>query len=168
MKRWLLLVLALLAALVLVVLAVGWSLPERHTAVRSITVPAPPAAVFALVSSVGEYPQWRAGVTAVDIVAADDAGRPLRFREHGPDGEILFEIVERVPDARLVIRIADPSLPFGGRWTYVITPAGDGATLQITEDGEVYSPIFRFVSRFILGHTRTIDNYLRDVEAKLG
>jgi hypothetical protein len=35
------------------------------------------------------------------------------------------------------------------------------AIVQITEDGEVYNPVFRFVSRFILGHTRTMDFYLR-------
>ena len=33
--------------------------------------------------------------------------------------------------------------------------------VRITEDGEVYNPIFRFVSRFVFGQTRMLDAYLR-------
>ena len=39
----------------------------------------------------------------------------------------------------------------------------DGLRERITENGEVYNPLFRFVSRFVMGHTRTIDTYLGDV-----
>ncbi len=38
--------------------------------------------------------------------------------------------------------------------------------VQRTEQGEIYNPVFRFVSRFILGYTRTIDTYLRNVSRK--
>jgi hypothetical protein len=37
----------------------------------------------------------------------------------------------------------------------------NGTSVRITEDGEVYNPVFRFVTRFILGETATIDAYLR-------
>jgi hypothetical protein len=59
--------------------------------------------------------------------------------------------------------IADSTLPFGGKWTYELTPSGTGTMLRITEDGEVYNPVFRFVSRFVMGHTATMDKYLADV-----
>jgi len=39
----------------------------------------------------------------------------------------------------------------------------EGTLLTITEDDEVYNPIYRFVSRFIIGHTQTIDSYLNDL-----
>ena len=167
MMRWLLLGLAILGGIVAIVVIVGWSLPVRHTATRSITVPAPPSAVFALVSNPSEYPSWRRGVTRVEVLQADDAGQPLRFREHGSDGIILYEVVEREPDRRIVVGIADTTLPFGGRWTHEIAPAPPGATLRITEDGEVYNPVFRFMSRFVFGHTSTIDRFLSDVSARL-
>ena len=167
MKRWLLTGLGLVAAAVVIVLVVGWSLPVEHTASRSEMTGATPAEVFALVSQVEEYPRWRSGVTRVEVLASDDAGRPVRFREHGADGAILYEVMEREPDRRMVVRIADTNLPFGGRWTHEITPAADGTTLRITEEGEVYNPVFRFMSRFVFGHTSTIDRYLRDVSARL-
>lgn len=90
------------------------------------------------------------------------------FRETGADGTILYEVESVVPNKRLVTRIADPSLPFGGRWTYEVLPGGDSTTLRITEDGEVYNPLFRFVSRFIFGHSATIEQYLRDVAKRFG
>jgi hypothetical protein len=90
-----------------------------------------------------------------------------RFREEGKDGSILFEIVEKVPPRRFVTRIADKSLPFGGRWIYEITPMAMGSELRITEEGEVYNPLFRFVSRFVMGHTATIDAYLLAVQKRL-
>ena len=34
---------------------------------------------------------------------------------------------------------------------------------MITENGEVYNPLFRFMSRFVFGHTATIDKYLEDL-----
>jgi len=52
------------------------------------------------------------------------------------------------------------------RWE--LEPQGNGTRLTITEEGEVYNPIFRFVSRFIMGHTRTIDRYLGDLKNRLG
>jgi hypothetical protein len=41
-------------------------------------------------------------------------------------------------------------------------------TLTITENGEVYNPLFRFVSRFIIGQTATMDGYIKALNAKLG
>lgn len=36
-----------------------------------------------------------------------------------------------------------------------------------TEDGEVYSPVFRFVSRFVMGHDATMNAYLDGLEARM-
>ena len=44
-----------------------------------------------------------------------------------------------------------------------LIPRGDSTTLRITENGEVYNPVFRFVSRFVFGHSATIEKYLADV-----
>jgi len=67
-----------------------------------------------------------------------------------------------------VTRIADPKLPFGGTWTYELSPAPERTSLRITEDGEVRNPVLRFVSRFVLGHTATIDRYLADLGRHVG
>jgi hypothetical protein len=76
-------------------------------------------------------------------------------------------VLEADPPHKLVTRIADPHLPFGGSWTYEITPTATGCSLTITEHGEIYNPVFRFVARYVQGYTATIDNYLKALHAKL-
>jgi len=85
-----------------------------------------------------------------------------------PKDGVHYEQVEAVKPTKLVTRIADTNLPYGGTWTYQIVPEDDGCSLIITENGEVYNPFFRFVSRFIMGHTATLDSYLKNVRTKLG
>jgi uncharacterized protein YndB with AHSA1/START domain len=161
--RNLLVVLGVLVVAALAIAVIGWQLPVAHVATRSVSLPASADSVFALISNVEKYPEWRTGVKKVDVTTEQGV---TRFREDGSDGAILFEVVERVPPRRFVTRIADKSLPFGGRWIYEVAPNGAGSELRITEEGEVYNPIFRFVSRFIMGHTATMDRYLADVRRK--
>jgi uncharacterized protein YndB with AHSA1/START domain len=163
--KWILIVLGALVALVVVIVAIGYALPVKHVASRQARLRQPPDKVFAVITNVEEFPAWRPSVKRVELLPAHD-GRP-RFREIGSDGSILFETDSVVAGKRLVNRIADPSLPFGGRWTYDLAPDGSGTLLTITENGEVYNPVFRFVSRFIMGHTRTIDQFLTDLSKRL-
>jgi hypothetical protein len=67
-----------------------------------------------------------------------------------------------------VTHITDKALPFGGSWDYRLEPAGNDTRVTITENGEVYNPVFRFVSRFLMGHTATIDKYLTALAGKTG
>lgn len=55
---------------------------------------------------------------------------------------------------------------FGGSWTYELTPVADGTRLRITENGEVYNPLFRFLSRFVFGHYASIDKFMADLERR--
>jgi uncharacterized protein YndB with AHSA1/START domain len=159
--RYLLISVGALGAVVLIVLLVGWSLPVKHSATSEATFKASPQSLYQLITDVDRFPAWRSSVTRVERVP-DSVGKK-RFREVGGDGTILYEVESAVPNQRLVTTIADPSLPFGGSWTYELIPRGDSTTLRITEDGEVYNPVFRFVSRFVFGHTATIEKYLADV-----
>jgi uncharacterized protein YndB with AHSA1/START domain len=167
MTEVVLIAVGLLVAAVVAVVVIGALLPKGHTATRSARFNQPPEAVWAAITDIDGFPGWRPGVTRVEHLAGGD-GRQ-RWREHDRQGKITFEVVEAAPPARLVVRIADAGLPYGGSWTYVVAPAGDGAsTLTVTEDGEVYNPVFRFVSRFVLGHTAGLEKYLKALGAKFG
>jgi len=152
-----------IVALVVVVAVIGWMLPVKHRASVARVYQATPASLFSLITDVSAFPSWRTGVSRVDTLP-DENGH-LRWQEVTKNGPPITYVVERaVPDRVLVGRIADPNLPFGGSWTYELTPGAVGQTkLTITEDGEVYNPIFRFVSRFVMGHEATINRYLSDV-----
>jgi hypothetical protein len=140
-----------------IVVLIGALLPKKHVASRKILVHAPPSDVFALIAGPSD---WR-GFKYELLMEL-----PLKWRETDSSGDVIaYERVETIAPKRIVNRIADPKLPFGGSWTYEIAPSGTGSELTITENGEVYNPLFRFVSKFIMGHTATIEKYQRDLAA---
>jgi hypothetical protein len=166
MIRWALWILLALGGLVGIVALIGAALPKAHTVSRSARIQLPAEALYTLLTDVDKYPTWRGDVKKLERLPDRD-GKPA-WVETMSGGRIpmYFERMER--PSLLVGRIADPSLPFGGTWTYRIAPAAGGCDLTITEDGEVYNPIFRFMSTFVFGHTATMDTFLRNLQAKAG
>jgi len=164
--KWVLIVLAVLAALVAVVLVVGMRLPQNHTASRTMRLSVPPDSVWRLITDVERYPTWRSDVDSAQAVQSP-AGNLMWSEISGTD-KVTFEAVTVEPPSRFVARIADKGLPFGGHWDYRIEPDGSGSRLTITENGEVYNPVFRFASRYFMGHTATIDKYLKSLAAQTG
>jgi uncharacterized protein YndB with AHSA1/START domain len=165
--RWTLYILLALGGLVGLVAVIGLTLPKGHRASKTTTYQAPPDVVFAALSDVARYGDWRSDVKRIEMLP-DDNGRRM-FREHGSNGVITFRVEESTAPSRLLVRIADPSLPFGGTWTHELraTPSG-GTELTTTEDGEVYNPIFRFMSKFFFSPTATINAYQTALGKKLG
>ena len=163
--RRILMTLGVLAALVAVVTIVGLLLPAGHVASRSILLQKPRDSVWAVVTDYASQPSWRNDVTRVERVS-DGAGGEV-WREDGSE-PLLLQTTESVAPSRLVRTIADTTLPFGGRWVYELeaTPSG-GTRVTVTEEGEVYNPIFRVVSRF-MDPSATIRQYLTNLAARLG
>jgi uncharacterized protein YndB with AHSA1/START domain len=163
MIRIALLAVGILGAVLLALVAFGYALPVGHVAALDADLSAPPDRVFAALVDVEAFPKWRSDVKDVELV-----GRaPLRWREHGGNDTIAFEAQEVDAPRRLVTRITDKSLPFGGSWTFELRPSGGGTHVRIIENGEVYNPLFRVVSRYVFGHTATIDRYLTDLQKYL-
>src|SRR5688572_8866734 len=113
---------ALIGLLLVVAMAtaIGYMLPKGHRASRTVTYAAPPSEIFAIISDVARSPEWRTGITGVDVLPDD--GRGMRFREHGPQDVIAYRVERLEPPSKLVTRIDDPSLPFGGTWTLEVVP----------------------------------------------
>jgi uncharacterized protein YndB with AHSA1/START domain len=155
-----------LLGLALLVFLVGSFLPVRHSVTVAREVPAKPDEVWAVINAVEEFPEWRPGVTRVERL--EPIGGWPAWREEGPDGAITFAVAAVEPSRMLVTEIVDDGLPFGGRWTYTLEPTATGTRLTITEDGFVYNPIFRIVSRFFMGYETTANTYLDALAARTG
>jgi uncharacterized protein YndB with AHSA1/START domain len=167
MLRWAIYIVVGLVGLAGVVALIGWTLPVTHMASRTITLNAPPEQVFDLISDFARAAEWRGSITRVEMLPDDGKG-PL-FREHSSMGPMLMraEVIER--PGRLVTRIADPSLPFGGTWTHTLRALPSGGTEHtVTEDGEIYNVFFRAMARFIFGYTSTIEEYQTALATFLG
>jgi hypothetical protein len=155
---------AMVIGAALLVVIIGLLLPKSHVAARSIALHRPPEEVFRLISDVKAAPAWRSDVREVELL--EPVNGRVRFRENSKNGALTMEIVESNSPSRMVTRIADARLPFGGIWIFDIAPTTDGSHLNITERGEIYNPVFRFVARFILGYNRTLNTYLQNVSRK--
>jgi uncharacterized protein YndB with AHSA1/START domain len=161
--KWIGLIVLVTVGLVAGMAAVGATLPVKHTATRSATLKAPPQQVWDVVAG---PPNWQPEVTRYEELPS--VGGRRQWIEYGRGGsKSTYQVVEENPPQKLVTRIADSQLPFGGTWTYEIAPAAEGgSTLTITENGEVYNPILRFIVRYERGYTATIDRYLRALQNK--
>ena len=135
--RWIVLVVGGLVVLIAVVAIVGSMLPRNHVASRTLKVRRPP------------QDAWTAITQAMST------------------SDVPVDILESDPPRKLVSKVKDVEKMFGGTWTVAIAPVDGGSTLTITEDGWVGNPIFRFVSRFVMGHHASMDGILRQVAKSL-
>ena len=164
--RWFVWILSALALVIVMVALVGAMLPKKHVASRTVFIGLTPEALYAILADVDGYPAWRRDVTSLQR-QPDRDGRPVWIEQSGRT-KIPLHFERMQPPSLLVARIDGASLPFGGTWTYRINRARNGSDLTITEDGEVYNVIFRFVSRFVFGHHATIDRFIGQLQSKAG
>ena len=135
--KWIALIGGGLAVLVAGIAIIGSMLPRAHKASRTLRVTRSPAEVWPVL-----------------IQATQTSSTPV-------------DVLESSPPNRLVTRVTAAEKNFGGTWTIAIAPLPSGAEITIAEDGWVANPIFRFVSRLVIGHHATMDGMLRKVAASL-
>jgi uncharacterized protein YndB with AHSA1/START domain len=165
--KWLTIMVAAFAGIIVLVVVVGALLPRDHVASMRARIGATPEVVWRAITDVEQQPAWRPGVQRIELLPAIDG--KTAWREHSTNGPIAMVIDRAEAPTRVVTRIADDKLPFGGTWEYVIAADGDGTSMvTITERGSVHHPVFRFFSRFVFGHTATMDAYLRALSRKFG
>lgn len=164
--KWILIALAALLLLIAAVAIAGALLPKRHLASCTARFNQTPASIWRVVTDFAAASTWRADLKSVER-GTDLNGHPV-WVEIGRNGRLPLEIAELVPERRMVTRIADPGLPFGGSWTFEIAPVEGGSALTITEDGEIHNPVFRTMARFVFGYHATMEAYLKALGKKFG
>jgi hypothetical protein len=159
---WVLVAVGAIVALIALVVIIGLLLPKEHRASRSKSFACSPEQVWNTLTDFGNNSGWRKQLKHVE--ALPNRNGHAVWKETDKSGQaISYETLELVPQNRIVRKIADEKLPFGGTWTIEVKAGPSGTTVTIVEDGIVYNPVFRFVSKFIMGHTHSIDTYLGDL-----
>jgi uncharacterized protein YndB with AHSA1/START domain len=164
--KWPLRVVLALAGIVAIMATFGWLLPRDHVASRMGHYQVAPDKIWAVLTDVDAMPSWRAGLKSVTRLP-DVNGMPVHVEDTAA-GKLKIETQQMDPPRKLVNRIGGDNLPFGGTWTFDVMPTADGSTVRITENGYVTNPIFRFVSRFVMGYTSEMDKYLTGLAQHFG
>ncbi len=115
--KWALIIVGALIGLVVLVALIGAMLPRDHVATMTAVIPAPPDTVWSTLIDVGSYPTWRSDLKRVDVLSQPPA---LSWREHGSQGSMTFSAEAFEPPRRMIARITDQNLPFGGAWEYTL------------------------------------------------
>lgn len=157
---------AALVLAVLVILLIGLILPEKHVATKVYHFDADAEKIWNLITDFQGQTSWRPKLERVDRLPSQNGHEVWREVE-SRHRQLSFETVECSPPHILVRRIVDEGLPFGGSWTFEIVPEKGGSRLTITEHGEVRNAVFRFVSRFLIGHTAGIEAYASNLRQAL-
>lgn len=159
--KWFIRLLIVIAILILAMFIMGNALPEHHQATTTREFRAPRDSVWAVLTDFQQWPTWRSDLKAIQF-------KDNEFTEVSSNEDaVMYRIEEFSPPERLVTRIATPELPYGGSWTYELNPTATGCSLTITENGEVYNPMFRFIANYMIGHTTTMEKYLDDLGKRI-
>jgi uncharacterized protein YndB with AHSA1/START domain len=164
--RWILVILGVLVLILVAIALAGAMLPQEHTVTRSIVLKQSPETVWATVTDHPNEPKWRTDVASITRLA-DRNGHELVEEKYKNGESMKVETVESQPPTRLVRDVVDNPI-FSGRWTYELTPENGGTRVSITEHGSVPNPVFRLISRFVIGHTTALDKFLTALAGKFG
>jgi len=163
--KWIVIPIGIVLGIVALAALIGAFVPKQHTVTREASYQKSPEEIWEAITDYQRFPEWRKFITKVEPLAPVN-GKPS-WRELDTHGNsIPYEVVEWNPPRRLVTRIADPKLPFGGTWTFEVIPLPAGATLRITENGEIRNVIYRFMIRYAFGYRITLDAYLKALGQK--
>ena len=164
--KWILIVLGVIVGLILLIGFVGMLIPKSHVASRKARFNQTPETVWDAITDFQGQPSWRTNLTKVERLPDRD-GNAVWRETSKRTGPLTMMIMTSDPPHRMVGQIVD-NRSFGGTWTYEIISTDRGCALTITENGEIYNPIFRVFARFVFGYTATMETYLKQLGTKFG
>lgn len=156
-----------LTALILTILVGGMLMPREHHATASVRLSKTPDAVWALIADPDKAHLILPEIKGIERLPPHDGHEMYKELGVAMGGDLTLEVMENDAPRRRVTRIANDNLPFGGTWTFELTPEATGTRLRITEDGFVKPAAFRYIGR-IMGYDATIRKYLGGVAKHLG
>lgn len=129
---------------ILIVVIVGALQPTEHDLAVSAEIDASAEEVYALITDVESYPEWRTQLEAVDIIEQGESG-PTWTENWGEAPDVTLSVVAADPNRSWTTSIEDANGTFTGTWTFELEEADGTTTVTITEHGEVHNVVARFM-----------------------
>ena len=157
---------AILVALAAIAILAGSLLPREHLATVRARYAAAPDRLWSVLSDPARAASWRTDLKSVELLPPTNG--QTAWREESRFGKVEYVMAELSPPGRMITRISNENLPYGGQWEYMLTPLGDGSELSITERGFVKSALFRLMARLFFGYTSSLEGYHRALGKRFG
>lgn len=177
--------LLLIPTVPLVLYCIGLLLPSEHVATRIMKYNTTPEIIWAILTSVRDYPAWRSNIRDVtirsdefesDLNKYEDDNR-LTFVEYTTKDrrtvvihieqeyeKKLLRVLEERPYIAPGEELQTNNATFNGSWTFTIEPVEEKVvSLKITEQGVIKKPMMRALYRFFFGYHRGIDRFMKDL-----
>ncbi|KAI8641903.1 hypothetical protein BD408DRAFT_417310 [Parasitella parasitica] len=179
--------LVLIPAIPLGIYAIGLLLPSNHIASRATTYNTTPKILWAILTSVEDYPAWRSNIDRVtirrdefenQINQYDDDSRTTFVEYTKKDRRTVVMHIEQEHERKLLRVLEERSyIPpgeqapqrkstFSGSWTFLIEPIegqDKAVKLKITEQGVINKPMVRVSHMLLFGYHRRIDRFIKDL-----
>ncbi|MCG3133255.1 MAG: hypothetical protein HMLKMBBP_00380 [Planctomycetes bacterium] len=139
--------------------AQGRKIPPDHTAAAEIAIRRAQREVWERVRDFAAWHTWAPGVKSVETGRSSDGRERVVLRMGRHAVPLVVEREERL--RRLVTRIDDATLPFGGTWTWTFSTDGGACRVRIEEEGVIRSPVLRALAKQVLGYDATIKAHLK-------
>jgi hypothetical protein len=160
-------ILGLLLAFLLAATLIGMRLPKTHAAASRIRLPVPREPLWEILTNFTDHPRWRPGLERVEMGPKLN-GHPTWYEFCGRDLRVQFEVAVSEPPNLMVTRLVGEKLPLSGTWRYELVADGDGTVLTVTESERIYSPLWRFIARYLLSYHAAMDVFLIALARHLG
>ncbi|KAL7318806.1 hypothetical protein PS15m_002007 [Mucor circinelloides] len=179
--------LVLIPAIPLGIYAIGLLLPSSHIVSRTTRYNTTPQILWAILTSVEDYPAWRSNIDRVtvrrdeyenEINQYEDDNR-LTFVEYTKKDRRtvvmhieqeherkLLRVLEERPYITPGEQVPQRKSTFSGSWTFLIEPVeGEekAVNLKITEQGVIKKPMVRVPHMLLFGYHRRIDRFIKDL-----
>lgn len=160
--KWILIVVVALVVIAALIYLLGSLLPVKHQSMIESDLSTDPDKLWKILTTPADYKNWRSGIKELEVT---DERHWSELNTHGDKVNYRADWIE--VNSKLTTHILNTNLPYGGHWEFSITKTNGGSHLRITENGEVYNPIFRFMSKYAFGHDATLRTYMADLQKKL-
>lgn len=144
----------------------GFLLPLKHEAGASLKLKAAPEAVWAVLTAVENYPEWRSDVAGCQVIS----GAPeLSWKESDARGMVMVHSAGPGRNAeKWVDKVVRGDLRQNGERVYLIIAESDGGSrIAVTERMELRDPLARFQARFVIGYAEHPKRMLEDLRKRL-
>ncbi|MTI30273.1 SRPBCC family protein [Xanthovirga aplysinae] len=122
---------------------IGYYTNENYEGEHIVKLDCPKAVVWDILTDLEEIPDYRDEIDEVHFKGRNQRG--LMKYEMIPEigGYIDLEILERIPEKRLVVRMIDSSFGLSGIWTYELEGNNDYCLVTISENSRLENTLSR-------------------------